>query len=412
MGFTKRQMMEDEERGWSSSNSFVCNNCIDTPFLKSLVTKNAVENSCDFCGSTSSKPIAAHLDILMEAIYGTLTYYFTDSSSANFDCDDGDYFSSTTTTAEALFDLDLSCSANLMEQILDSINSDLWFERGSGESSWSRQNKILSYTWRDFERKVKHRTRYFFHRPSSSSDDDLDNFEPQDILGQIAGIIIENGLIKTLKQGLPLFRCRLISKNDNWECNANQLGAPPNILARAGRMNPAGISYFYTALRPSTAIAETVGHPPVSFVLSKFTNARQITVVDLCNLPEYPPIFDVEAQSLRERIIFLYDFRDAISRPISKDGSEHIDYVPSQVVSEYFAQLLKIDDDQFGVDGVIYPSTVMKGGANLVLFPNNRRLTKEFDFVELVDFVERELNNWDDLTNSLFPENGEENYGI
>jgi hypothetical protein len=58
---------------------------------------------------------------------------------------------------------------------------------------------------------------------------------------------------------------------------------------------------------------------------------------------------------------------------VIKDGHEHIDYVPSQVICEYLAQVF---DPGEGVNlcGLIYPSAVHPDGKNLVVFPENRFL--------------------------------------
>lgn len=65
---------------------------------------------------------------------------------------------------------------------------------------------------------------------------------------------------------------------------------------------------------------------------------------------------------------FLYKFTDEISKPLAHDGSEHIEYVPTQVVSEYFAQAFKHAKNK-RIDGLIYPSAVAQRGKNLALFP-------------------------------------------
>ena len=71
---------------------------------------------------------------------------------------------------------------------------------------------------------------------------------------------------------------------------------------------------------------------------------------------------------------FLYAFRDEISKTVAHDGSEHVEYVPTQVVSEYFAQAFTFGAGE-QVDGLVYPSAVEDGGKNLVVFPRRGRGT-------------------------------------
>jgi len=67
-------------------------------------------------------------------------------------------------------------------------------------------------------------------------------------------------------------------------------------------------------------------------------------------------------------LLFIENFVTSISTPVKKDGSEHVEYVPSQVVSEYFAKVFR---DALGeqIDGIVFPSAVRPGGRNVVLFP-------------------------------------------
>ncbi|MDB5763955.1 MAG: hypothetical protein JWQ21_2950 [Herminiimonas sp.] len=110
------------------------------------------------------------------------------------------------------------------------------------------------------------------------------------------------------------------------------MGAPPPEKARAGRMNPAGISYLYSALEASTAIAETASPPLVDVVIAVYETAQPFAVLDLSELPARPSIFDDAQRHNLEGLLFLEKFVQEISQPVRKDGSEHIDYVPSQVI--------------------------------------------------------------------------------
>lgn len=66
-------------------------------------------------------------------------------------------------------------------------------------------------------------------------------------------------------------------------------------------------------------------------------------------------------------------FVDEISVPVTKDGGEHIDYVPTQVICEYLAQIFEPAPGA-RLGGLIYPSAVQVGGKNLVVFPEDRYL--------------------------------------
>ena len=62
---------------------------------------------------------------------------------------------------------------------------------------------------------------------------------------------------------------------------------------------------------------------------------------------------------------------------MEKDGSEHIDYAPSQVVSEFFSHVFRTALGE-KIHGMVHPSAVHPGGKNVVLFPT-REFHREFD---------------------------------
>jgi RES domain-containing protein len=155
------------------------------------------------------------------------------------------------------------------------------------------------------------------------------------------------------------------------------MGAPPT--PSSGRMNPAGISYLYTSFDAETALHEVAAHKRITdrIYVACFTLTSSIQVVDLTKLP-LPPQF---LKSTKNKIVKIGSSRrnsaDKISTPVTKNGQEHIEYVPSQVVCEYLAQVF--EPHSGGVlAGLIYPSAEYDGGRNLVVFPSNRGWDLEF----------------------------------
>jgi RES domain-containing protein len=260
--------------------------------------------------------------------------------------------------------------------------------------------------WKDFVHTVKHEYRYFFSRkiPEEYSEE----LSPLAVLEAVGRIANGLELINILPSGTELFRVRNRAHNATWDLNARQLGPPPNEQANAGRMNPAGISYFYLAKDQQTALAEVVAKPPCKVISASFKTCRDLLILDLCNHPAIPSIFDENSHDQREWIYFLHHFIREISQPVAKNGHEHIDYVASQIVSEYLAKEFRTTDEQL-INGVTYPSTVRPGGVNIVLFPpqeeGNDKLFKLTEtgyegFFELTQFEsarEVEFKNWSEF---------------
>ncbi len=62
-------------------------------------------------------------------------------------------------------------------------------------------------------------------------------------------------------------------------------------------------------------------------------------MIDLAALPEIPSIFDEARRHLRPPLRFLHEFSWRISAPVrtaARTEAEMVEYVPTQIVSEYF----------------------------------------------------------------------------
>ena len=138
-------------------------------------------------------------------------------------------------------------------------------------------------------------------------------------------------------------------------------------------MNPGGIPYLYAAFDKTTAWREVgiMRRTSKTVFTATFALTRPLWVMDLTALPPVPSLFDVANKEVREQALIVRAFVKAISMPVVKDGHEHIDYVPSQVICEYLAQVFDPGGGR-KLGGLIYPSSVQDGGKNLVVFPEDR----------------------------------------
>lgn len=176
-------------------------------------------------------------------------------------------------------------------------------------------------------------------------------------------------MIKSVQAGTKLFRSRQHSVSLT-PSTAIDLGTPPAELAVfSNRMSPAGIPMFYAARDPATARAETEVADPEKPEMSTaiFTNTEDMRVLDLANLPAVPSLFDDHKRHLRTGLKFIHGFSEDLALPIHRNGQEHIEYVPTQIVSEYFRTVFNAsDDDQ--LDGLCYRSVKKNGGVSICLF--------------------------------------------
>ena len=145
--------------------------------------------------------------------------------------------------------------------------------------------------------------------------------------------------------------------------DADKLGPPPSQKATANRMSPAGISMFYGATDLDTAVAEIGAHSSYGYaVTGEFTTGREVRLIDLTRLPKIPSIFNEQTFRSYYSILFLHNFVRDLTLPVDLDGQEHIDYVPTQVFTEYLKYSFPVR-----VDGLMFPSA-QGPGANVVVF--------------------------------------------
>lgn len=115
---------------------------------------------------------------------------------------------------------------------------------------------------------------------------------------------------------------------------------------------------FYGAFSLKTAIAETYtpdGQRKIGTV-ARFETVKELTLVDLTKLPPLRGMFSGASRSYRHGLSFLIDFLEDFIAPISKDGREHIDYVPTQIVGEHLRFIHKTGEGNY-IDGIIYRSS-------------------------------------------------------
>lgn len=401
MGLVKSEWIESQERGWSApDDQFVCADCVEDEYLKKVISNNLEVTTCDYCEKESAtENIAAPVGEILEPIANTLFYYYNDPTNACVPRDSGDWaFDIDIDTNEALLSLGLECHDELFEVISNAFFNDWWVPTADGHWASSHTSDILAYMWEMFVNEVKYKSRFFF---STISPDpyDPDGYSPSNTLTSIGVTVKELGLTTKVPAKTPLYRVRERSAGATWPLDAENLGAPPKGSAQAGRMNPSGISYLYLGKEKQTALAEVLSKPPSIAGVGSYMTKQELRVLDLTDLPTYPSVFDEEKRHISELLQFLNKFVREISKPVAKDGREHVEYVPSQIVCEYFAKVFRTEEDE-PIDGIAYPSAIRPGGINIVIFPPE----SQDGFNALVDLNSAEeltFHNWQDFHDAI-----------
>lgn len=363
------------------TNIFICHDCIGEAFLKQEVLKEGNIEQCSFC---QKKEETIKLEELSEKVHIVIDNYFylTNSFPEGIDY---------TLAREGLWERDgqpvndligdivgieLTISTeiiNCLSDIYDGYGKDGMHEDQPYESEAQYIKKeINTYgiteNWSFFKQSISSKSRYF-------------NRVAEDVLEQIFqdmdNLVTSKG--DSVIQVIPIndhepaiYRARVASSNKELKEILselpNSLGSPPHQHAKSGRMNADGISVFYGALDVETCITEVRAPVGSSVVVGAFFPVRPLLILNLNRLQDLfvtGSFFDPNHIEELSRASFLKQLVVELSSPVLP-GNEEQEYLPTQFLAEYLAQI-----EGLSLDGVMFKSSqVSSEGHNVVLFNN------------------------------------------
>jgi hypothetical protein len=362
-------------------DKYVCGGCFGDECIQEFVSEEAVSNKCSYCDKQAPVPIAAEISSVAEFIEDGLRSEFGDAvENLPWESAEGGWQGRTWDTYELLTDkAELGIeSDDLLSDLISLLPEIDWCDY---DPFGLPKNRELAIDWRRFSELVKHNMRYVFFRVESHHDETelpWERGESYEILYRIGELVNELQLFKTIPPWNIFFRARV--HDSQKYADVGNLGPHLRIGAKnANRFSPAGIAMFYGALDIDTAIAEVedcARKPQRIASVGRFENIHALHVIDLSNLPPYPSIFNGQTQDGRAPLRFLKSFVQDCTQSVVKDGGEHIDYVPTQVVTEFFRYLFK-DSDGNSCDGLLYPSVRNQSGVCCVIFCSAEDCTQD-----------------------------------
>lgn len=348
--------------------------------IKNYINKNGVQETCDW---TEKEGICISIEDLAEFIDNCLLTEYDEpyALGAGYDKDE-DYYENrfpglvVQCSQELLQDLMIEIPMEVRDFIAEFLSNEYWASKNLYSLS---TGEILYKSWEAFTNLIKHKVRFMFFSDKIKKKKPTyeDYTDPYSILDEIGEGIKKHKLLTTFKlETMEVFRARQHS-SDKEVKNVKELGSPPENVAQANRLSPAGIPMFYGAFDSKTAMTEILdfGKATETISVGKFTNLKTLNLIDFSKL-QWISIFDEEKRHLRESGVLLRKFVSDLSSAISNDGSQHIEYVPTQVVTEYFKNSFTIDGEK-EIHGMIYPSSKRKDKNCIVLFFTQEHLTED-----------------------------------
>jgi hypothetical protein len=363
VGMAKRWMEEQDAQGWSFTDSFVCWRCVDEPVLRgTLLAQETPEQECSFCGISPAAPLGA---LLGPFVKGLRRRYDRAGDELPWDGREGGYQGDTIDTWDLVGEFDdVLVGDGLLDAVRDAIDDEVWVAKDWAIPAVDEQ---LTKAWDRFCEAVKFETRYVMWRKPAEVDHrepgEIDPSRVLDAIGDLVDIFHEY-LTTEVEPATPLWRARPHGPGDDVG-SATELGTTPVDKSQANRMSPAGIPMFYGAYDPDTAIAEaTEGKGDPLVTVGAFHVAATAKLLDLTHLKPVPSIFADDGDE-RGKWQFLHHFERSLRVRAAKD---QIDYVPTQIVTEYF---LRIFGGGRYFDGIQYTSDVVAGRTCIVLNVRN-----------------------------------------
>lgn len=384
MGYYKRLLENTNGMpdSWQLKGYDVGARCFDDPNLQAYIEQNGELDICPYSGEVD---YLMPLDKIVEYIYIRIHQYYNHpdncdlylASSFEIGEDDPDYkrvgpyfiprdaeyYGSTRDLLEEIGAYS-SQYEDINEKLIEFIGDHDWILK---EPFIITVGEELSLKWREFAEKVKYSRRFtFLAEKEFNAEPPLSDNCLGDILSEISGMCHTEQLVHTIEPMISLFRARELGDKPV-DHSFKEITSTPCKLAAQNRMSPQGISMFYGAFDMINAVVE--GSPNRDgkglFLVGEFTPKRPLRVLDLTRIPDHITFWLGDF----EKWGFLKSFSHELSLPTPKDDKNHIEYVPSQVVTEYLRYMY--EDKEGKLDGIIYRSAIGYW-KNVVLFCDNK----------------------------------------
>lgn len=376
-GKTRMRRIDSVEMGdvvRHTNGKFVCPNCFGDEGVKNFINEFSPDSDewapCSYCAHEQG----LHLDWVVEHIFeNPFARLIVEAEGyLPFSYEAGGYIGTTLDSADALWECDLGVESEpLFDDIVAALPDKEWARKGDIERD---EREALEYIeserseekmseWRKFAHRVKYERRYFFLRQFP-----MEEIAPSHILEELVRVVKDTA--DEIPCGEVIYRSRV-----GYFCEDAEIKEPPPAKALwSNRMSPAGIPMFYGCYAPEVARRETYDKTKAKsgdvITVGKFECIKSIGVIDLAD-------FDAKISRMKkpgESALFLRRFVREIAQRVSKDGQENIEYVPTQIFTEYLRMKLSPD-----IGGIVYPSAISnhppenKQGTCVVLF-NSKRL--------------------------------------
>ena len=339
-----------------------CSKCFKSPHLKDKINRNRSFGNCDFCGSINTNIIdPRELYYSFRSIFDLYVISENGKQAPQQIEQDFSGLIFSMPEYEIIDQLLKAIFANDLQTYGDYLNNKIILSCNENPQ-YTKEVHSLQLTWENFVNEIKSINR--FHITS------VFDFEKLEYLLKINSTKLPKGKI--------FYRGRI---SDAKGFPKEQMGSPPNHLAKSGRANPVGISYLYIANDLTTTLFETRAALHDYISVGEFRLKEDILIIDLKEIGNQDP-FDLAQNELLEDYLaylpFLKRLGYELSKPIRRQDSE-LDYLPTQYLTEFIKSIKS--------NGVAYGSSLNKVGQNLAIFDPEKFECIKVNVYEIMDIT-------------------------
>lgn len=375
----------------------VCFECINDFYLKKTIKDEGKPRECSICGGKNNN--AFTVEQLAEVVGAVMGQHFIRGLPIQEIGEgeerwghEGDQMSS---FVQNVLNQYLDFADEIVDAIIESQYD--WLPEGA-QPLWDKTSKYVerrSGPWPYFDEwqstldELKHSRRFFSPAAQTLFGKLFEGVE--DLRGW-------NGkkfqpVVRGLPTGTKLFRARICKSQsmlrDIISSPFKHVGPPPKEYARAGRMNPEGVTVFYGSRELDTCFAEMRPALGNDVAIITLRTTKPLRVLDFSRLEQtrgggalsyFQPDFTEQVNKQE----FLHHIHRLISQHVIP-GRES-DYLITQTMSEYLAH---VHHKPF--DGILFDSTQRENGTNVVLFPQANWFTSSLEEIFRVAYVPRSI---------------------
>lgn len=349
MSRVKDYWMELDERGFGEiPDNNVCGGCFEDYGMNSFVEHHGRLGRCSYCGCNNDRvcKLEAILRHIVESI--RTEWYLPEESGTPYDSEEGEWFAEPIDKQNLFEEDDFGATGQLRDDIIGAIDQEFYLKE------FVEPDDDNEMRWGDFKELVLKQSRFLFSTTRR-------NFEVDNFLSCIGQMVKQFNLVTQLSAGTEVVRARMFYAKD-LPATLEKMGPPPYEKTISSRISPAGMVMLYAAGNLDTAIDEILPSEKEIVCYATFSLLQPVYIVDFTKIKKIPvpSIYDINKRNLRYPLRFLRAFLTDFTKPVEKDGREHIDYVPTQLVSEYIKFYITAENGS-PVDGISYPCSKGSG---------------------------------------------------